>query len=71
MSTKKNNLKKVTRRDFVKNASLAVGGFMIVPRHVLGRGFIAPSDKLNIAGIDEANQFVQLPRRDGWKLPTI
>ncbi|MEI9945393.1 MAG: Gfo/Idh/MocA family oxidoreductase [Chitinophagaceae bacterium] len=25
--------------------------FFIVPRHVLGRGFIAPSDKLNIAGI--------------------
>ena len=24
---------------------------MIVPRHVLGRGFTAPSDKLNIAGI--------------------
>jgi len=24
---------------------------MILPRHVLGRGFIAPSDKLNIAGI--------------------
>jgi len=24
---------------------------MIVPRHVLGNGFIAPSDKLNIAGI--------------------
>ena len=24
---------------------------MILPRHVLGRGFIAPSDKLNIAAI--------------------
>ena len=30
---------------------LASAGFYIVPRHVLGRGFIAPSDKLNIAGI--------------------
>src|SRR5690606_12977020 len=25
--------------------------FFIVPRHVLGKGYIAPSDKLNIAGI--------------------
>jgi len=30
---------------------MAAAGFMIVPRHVLGKGFIAPSDKLNIAGI--------------------
>ena len=29
----------------------AAAGFFIVPRHVLGRGFVAPSDKLNIAGI--------------------
>src|ERR1043165_3872014 len=43
--------KKSTRRSFIKNASLAAGSFFIVPRHVLGRGFIPPSDKLNIAGI--------------------
>ncbi|MEN9571366.1 MAG: hypothetical protein RL172_2597 [Bacteroidota bacterium] len=41
---------KFSRRDFVKSASMA-SAFYIVPRHVLGRGFIAPSDKLNIAGI--------------------
>ncbi len=41
-----------TRRDFIKNASLAIGGFYILPRHVIGgKGFIAPSDKLQIAGI--------------------
>ncbi|MFT3682589.1 MAG: Gfo/Idh/MocA family oxidoreductase [Ferruginibacter sp.] len=39
-----------SRRKFIRNVSLATG-FYIVPRHVLGRGFIAPSDKLNIAGI--------------------
>jgi predicted dehydrogenase len=39
------------RREFIKNASLAATGFFIVPRHVLGRGFTPPSDKLNIAGI--------------------
>ena len=43
--------KKTSRRSFIKNISLVAGGFFIVPRHVLGRGFIAPSDKLNIAGI--------------------
>jgi len=30
---------------------MAATGFFIVPRHVLGRGYVAPSDKLNIAGI--------------------
>lgn len=42
---------KKTRRDFLRTSSLAAAGFMIIPRHVLGRGFVAPSDKLNIAGI--------------------
>ena len=46
--------KPVTRRDFVAGgATLALGALvappMIVPRHVLGRGFQAPSDTLNIA----------------------
>lgn len=40
-----------SRRKFIRNAALAGAGFFIVPRHVLGRGFVAPSDKLNIAGI--------------------
>src|SRR4030088_3232364 len=40
-----------SRRKFIRNTSLATAGFFIVPRHVLGRGFVSPSDKLNIAGI--------------------
>src|SRR5688500_14474052 len=48
MQKKKN---KSTRRNFLKNTSIAAAGFMIVPRHVLGRGYVAPSDKLNVAGI--------------------
>ena len=41
-----------SRRDFIKKTSLALGSFYIVPRHVLGgKGFIAPSDKLNLAGV--------------------
>jgi predicted dehydrogenase len=40
-----------SRRDFLAKSALALGSFYIVPRHVLGKGFIAPSDKLNIAGV--------------------
>ncbi|MGH7504235.1 MAG: Gfo/Idh/MocA family oxidoreductase [Longimicrobiales bacterium] len=39
----------LTRRDFVADSSKLAVGAMIVPRHVLGRGFQAPSDTLNIA----------------------
>ncbi|MBK5194332.1 MAG: Gfo/Idh/MocA family oxidoreductase, partial [Flavobacteriaceae bacterium] len=41
----------VSRRDFIKKSALIAAGISIVPRYVLGRGFIAPSDKLNIAVI--------------------
>ena len=48
----------LSRRKFLTTAAAAVSGaataesaFMIVPRHVLGRGFTPPSDKLNIAGV--------------------
>jgi len=47
--TKKKN--KISRRTFVGTSTLAAGSFMIVPRHVLGRGYTAPSDKLNLASI--------------------
>lgn len=40
-----------SRRSFIKKAAIASAAFYIVPRHVLGRGFIAPSDKLVIASI--------------------
>src|SRR3984957_17425383 len=43
--------KNISRRSFVTNAASGAAAFMIVPRHVLGRGFLAPSDTLNIAGI--------------------
>src|SRR4249919_123857 len=48
---KKNKRSNRSRREFIRNSSIAAAGFFIVPRHVLGRGFVAPSDKLNIAGI--------------------
>ena len=42
--------KRISRRRFVGDVA-AGAAFTIVPRHVLGRGFKAPSDKLNIACI--------------------
>jgi predicted dehydrogenase len=39
----------VKRRRFIRSTATGIGVFHLVPRHVLGRGYIAPSDKLNIA----------------------
>src|SRR4051812_21168353 len=47
--TEKN--KGITRRDFLRSAGLAATAFTIVPRHVLGKGYLAPSDKLYVAAI--------------------
>jgi predicted dehydrogenase len=42
---------KISRRKFISRTA-AIGAFTIVPRHVLGGdGHVAPSEKLNIAGI--------------------
>ncbi|CAN5689846.1 Gfo/Idh/MocA family oxidoreductase [soil metagenome] len=40
-----------SRRSFLRNAAGTIAAFTIVPRHVLGRGFIAPSDQLTKAVI--------------------
>jgi len=42
---RKNN----SRRSFIKNTAGALAAFTIIPRHVLGRGFIPPSDQLTKA----------------------
>jgi len=39
-------VEKNSRRRFLKNTAAVVAGFSIVPRQVLGRGFLAPSDQL-------------------------
>lgn len=47
-----NNTPKISRRNFVRQSTLAAAAFTIVPRHVLGgKGFVPPSDTLYIAGI--------------------
>ena len=45
----KNNT--TSRRGFIKKTALTVAGISIIPRHVMGKGFIAPSDQLNVAVI--------------------
>jgi predicted dehydrogenase len=46
-----------TRRNFLRTAAVAGTGISIVPRHVLGgAGNVAPSEKLNIAGIGIGGQ---------------
>ena len=52
MKSKKTSASNGSRRNFIKSTAIATAGISIVPRHVLGGpGFIAPSDKLIVAGI--------------------
>src|ERR1700740_2730569 len=39
----------IPRRKFISQAAVTAAGLSIVPRHVLGRGLVPPSDTLNIA----------------------
>jgi predicted dehydrogenase len=49
---KKDSVADNSRRDFIRNSAIAAAAFMIVPRHVLGgKGFLAPSDRLMVAGV--------------------
>jgi len=41
----------ISRRRFLAKAATTAAAVTIIPRHVLGRGFVPPSDTLNIAGI--------------------
>jgi len=43
------NSPKPSRRDFIATGAIAAAAFTIVPRHVLGKGFTAPSDLVNVA----------------------
>lgn len=41
----------MNRRGFLQTVAGSAFAFHVVPRHVLGRGFTPPSEKLNIAGV--------------------
>jgi predicted dehydrogenase len=43
--------KEISRRDFLAKSAATGAGVMILPRHVLGRGFVPPSDLLNVAAV--------------------
>jgi predicted dehydrogenase len=50
-------MNKISRRKFLNVSAAAASSFMILPRHVLGgKKYVAPSDKLNIAGIGVGGQ---------------
>ncbi|RZL15323.1 MAG: Gfo/Idh/MocA family oxidoreductase, partial [Pedobacter sp.] len=52
MEEVKKDQEAASRRSFLKTTAIAATAFMIVPRHVLGgKGFLAPSDRLIVAGI--------------------
>ncbi|NTS41785.1 Gfo/Idh/MocA family oxidoreductase [Flavisolibacter sp. BT320] len=52
MSENKNTTPSNSRRDFIRNTAVTAAGFFIVPRFVLGgKGYVAPSDRLQVAGI--------------------
>jgi len=44
------------RRRFLQSVGGTAFAFHVVPRHVLGRGYVPPSEKLNIAGIGVGGQ---------------
>ncbi|MFN8253613.1 MAG: Gfo/Idh/MocA family oxidoreductase [Ferruginibacter sp.] len=71
-SYKKEAARNSSRRNFIRNTIAATAGFYILPRHVIGgNGFIAPSDRLTVAGIgaggkgeSDINEFFKSGRAD-------
>ncbi len=56
-------MKKTTaqsRREFLKTSTLVATAFFIVPRYVLGRGYLAPSDRINLGFIGCGKQSAYL-----------
>jgi predicted dehydrogenase len=50
------NQKTVSRRSFVGNGLKAAIGFTIIPRFVMGRGYLAPSDRISLGYIGTGKQ---------------
>src|SRR4030043_329186 len=49
---KSKSSKDLSRRKFLGTVSAATAGFTIIPRHVMpGKGYLQPSDTVNVAGI--------------------
>ena len=61
MENGKNDINQISRRNFIGKVA-TVSAFMIVPRYVLGRGFVAPSDKINLGFIGAGKRADKLQR---------
>ena len=49
MNSNEKGQNSIPRRKFIKSALVSSVGLIILPRHVLGgKGYLAPSDKVNI-----------------------
>ena len=49
--------KGISRRNFLGTTTAAAAAFTVIPRSVLGgRGYTAPSDLINVAGIGVGSQ---------------
>ncbi len=60
-----------TRRDFLRQAGFAAAAATVVPRHVLGgAGFVAPSERVNVAIIGAGGQGMTNMRRL-FQLPDV
>jgi hypothetical protein len=56
-NSKDQKSKNLSRRSFLGTTATAAAAFTIIPRYVLGgKGYTAPSDMLNIAGIGVGSQ---------------
>jgi hypothetical protein len=74
--------KSLSRRSFLGKTAVAATAFTIIPRFVMGgKGYTAPSDLINVAGIGfgsqgsvkitnlpEANDLFHYEYRSGWSL---
>ena len=49
----------VSRRKFLGQSVLGLTAFSIVPRHVLGKGFLAPSDQLTKAIVGTGGMLIE------------
>jgi predicted dehydrogenase len=56
MDSRNDSDKDISRRGLLRGAVASAAAFSIVPRHVLGRGFVAPSDKVTMASIGLGRQ---------------
>lgn len=60
-----------SRRSFVKNTLAASVGAMIIPRFVMGRGYLAPSDRINLGFIGTGKQARGLVRGFAGKAQVV